>query len=50
MEEMLVKIGELVATEIDVVEDVQYVDKALGYMFYITTQDGNKMLLTLAER
>ena len=42
MEELLTKIGELVATEIDDVTDVEYVDKEMGYMFYLTLKDGKK--------
>ena len=49
MEELLTKIGELVATEIENVQKVEYVDKELGYMFYITLQDGRKVLLSLID-
>lgn len=49
MEELLTKIGELVATEIDDVKDVEYVDKEMGYMFYITLKDGKKVLLSLID-
>ena len=49
MEELLVKIGELVATEIDEVRDVHYVDKKLGNMFYIELIDGRKVLLSLID-
>ena len=49
MEQLLVKIGELVATEIDDVVDVKYVDKELGYMFYIILKDGKKVLLSLLD-
>ena len=49
MEELLTKIGELVATEIEDVQKVEYVDKELGYMFYITLQDGRKVLLSLID-
>ncbi|MBO4554270.1 MAG: hypothetical protein J5713_00675 [Clostridia bacterium] len=49
MEELLTKIGELVATEIDDVQSVEYVDKALGFMFYITLKDGKKVLLSLID-
>lgn len=49
MENLLVKIGELVATEIDEVVDVRYVDKEMGYMFYIVLQDGKKVLLSLID-
>lgn len=47
MEELLVTIGELVATEIEDVESVHYVDKEMGYMFYIYLKDGRKVLLSL---
>ena len=33
MEELLTKIGELVATEIDEVEDVEYVDKEMDLKY-----------------
>jgi len=49
MEELLTKIGELVATEIDNVKSVEYVDKEMGYMFYITLSDGKKVLLSLID-
>ncbi len=49
MEELLTKIGELVATEIDDVIDVEYVDKEMGYMFYLTLKDGKKVLLSLID-
>lgn len=49
MEELLIKIGELVATEIDDVTDVEYVDKEMGYMFYLTLKDGKKVLLSLID-
>lgn len=49
MEDLLTKIGELVATEIDEVVDVQYVDKEMGYMFYIDLQDGKRVLLSLID-
>lgn len=49
MEKLLTKIGELVATEISEVKDVQYVDKEMGYMFYLILNDGRKVLLSLVE-
>jgi len=49
MEELLTQIGELVATEIEDVKDVEYVDKEMGYMFYITLKDGKKVLLSLID-
>ena len=49
MEELLTKIVELVATEIDDVIDVEYVDKEMGYMFYLTLKDGKKVLLSLID-
>ena len=49
MEELLTKIGELVATEIEEVKDVKYVDKQMGYMFYINLKDGRKILLSLID-
>lgn len=49
MEQLLTKIGELVATEIDDVQEVQYVDKDMGYMFYIILENGEKILLSLIK-
>ena len=49
MEELLVKIGELIATEIDEVKEISYVDKEMGSMFYIFLNDGRKVLLSLIK-
>lgn len=49
MENLFVSIGEFVATEIDDVKEVIYLDKALGCMFYIDVKDGKRYLLTLTE-
>lgn len=49
MEELLVSIGELIATEIDEVKDIEYVDKELGYMFYLHLQNGQRILLSLVD-
>ncbi len=49
MEKLLTTIGELVSTEIDDVEGVEYVDKEMGYMFYITLKNGKKILLSLVD-
>ena len=49
MEELLTTIGELISTEINKVNDLEYVDKEMGYMFYIVLNDGNKVLLSLIE-
>ena len=49
MENLLVTIGELVATEIEEVESVHYLDKAMGNMFYIYLKDGRKVLLSLID-
>ena len=49
MEELLTQIGELVATEIDDVAEVEYVDKEMGFMFYMTLKDGRKVLLSLID-
>ena len=49
MEQLLTKIGELVATEIENVKNVEYVSKDLGYMFYIILEDGKRILLSLIE-
>ncbi len=49
MEELLTKIGELVATEMEEVKGVKYVDKQMGYMFYIVLNDNRRVLLSLIE-
>lgn len=49
MEELLTKIGELISMEIDEVKDVEYLDKEMGYMFYINLIDGRKILLSLID-
>lgn len=49
MEQLLTKIGELVSMEIDEVKDVEYLDKEMGYMFYINLEDGRKILLSLVD-
>ena len=49
MEELLVSIGELISTEIEQVNSIEYVDKDMGYMFYINLQDGRKLLLSLID-
>lgn len=49
MEELLTKIGELIAVEIEEVESVEYLDKEMGYMFYINLADGKKILLSLMD-
>ena len=49
MENLLITIGELVATEIDEVESFKYVDKEMGYMFYINLDGGKKILLSLID-
>lgn len=49
MEQLLTKIGELISMEIDDVEDVEYLDKEMGYMFYINLKDGKKVLLSLID-
>ena len=49
MEQLLTTIGEFVAAEIDDVKDVEYVDKAMGYMFYIVLKNGEKVLLSLIK-
>ena len=45
----MTKIGELVSMEIDEVKDVEYLDKEMGYMFYINLEDGRKVLLSLVD-
>lgn len=49
MEQLLTKIGELISMEIDEVKDVEYLDKEMGYMFYINLEDGRKVLLSLVD-
>ena len=49
MENLLVTIGELVATEIEEVDSVHYLDRAMGNMFYIYLKDGRKVLLSLID-
>ena len=49
MEELLTKIGELISMEIAEVKDVEYLDKEMGYMFYINLTDGRKVLLSLID-
>ena len=49
MEELLTKIGELIAAEIEEVESIEYTDKEMGYMFYINMADGKKVLLSLID-
>ena len=49
MEQLLTKIGESVSMEIDEVKDVEYLDKEMGYMFYINLEDGRKVLLSLVD-
>ena len=49
MEQLLTKIGELVSMEIDEVKDVEYLDKDMGYMFFINLEDGRKVLLSLVD-
>lgn len=49
MEELLIKIGELIATEIDEVKEIKYIDKEMGEMFYIVLNDGKQVLLSLID-
>lgn len=49
MEQLLTKIGEVIAMELDEVKDVEYLDKQMGYMFYINLTDGRKILLSLID-
>ena len=49
MEDLLITIGELVSTEVEDVDSVQYVDKDMGYMFYINLKNGKKVLLSLID-
>ncbi len=49
MDDLLITIGELVATEIEEVESVHYIDKAMGNMFYIYLKDGRKIILSLID-
>ena len=47
MEEILVLIGEFVATQLEEVSDVRYVTKEEGYAFHILLNDGKDILLSL---
>ena len=49
MEELLTKIGELIAVEIEDVESIEFMDKKIGYMIYINMADGKKVLLSLID-
>ena len=49
MEELLTKIGELIAVEIEEVESIEYTDKEMGYMLYNNMADGKKVLLSLID-
>lgn len=49
MEELLTKIGELIATEIEEVNEIKYIDKEMGEMFYIILNDGKRVLLSLID-
>ena len=49
MEKLLTQIGELIATEIDEVKSIEYLDKEMGYMFYINLKNGKKVLLSLID-
>lgn len=49
MEELFISIGELVATEIESVKDVLYIDKSLGCVCYIDVNDGKRYILSLIE-
>ncbi len=47
MEKLLIEIGELIATEIEYVEEVKYLDKRMGHMMLIKMKNGEKVLLSL---
>lgn len=49
MEDFLIKVGELVFTEFDEVEDIKYVDKQLGYMFILEMKGGDRVLVSLTK-
>ena len=49
MEELLVKIGELITMEIDEVVSVEYPFKELGFLSLLTLKDGRKVILNLIE-
>lgn len=47
MENILTLIGEVIATEVDGVDDINYVRPDSGYKFYVTMKDGTKFMLSL---
>lgn len=47
MEELFIKIGELIAMEIDEVKEVQYLEKEMGYVCRIVMSDGKEIVLNL---
>lgn len=49
MTELLKRIGNLISDKMDDVQDVVYLDEALGAMCYIVMSDGRKLLLMLTD-
>ncbi len=49
MEELFISIGEVVATEIESVKEVTYLEKAMGCVCYIDVNDGKRYILSLIE-
>ncbi len=49
MEELLTSIGEFCATELEQTNSITYLKKDFGYSFIITTNDGNRILLSLVN-
>lgn len=47
MEELLVRIGEIITMEIDDVEEVRYLDKEMGYTCMLILKDGKQIVLSL---
>ena len=49
MTELLKRIGDLISTAIDEVDDVVFLDDAMGAMCYLVMSDGRKLLLMLTD-
>lgn len=47
MEELLIEIGELIAMEIEEVQDIHYLDREMGYTCMLTLKDGKQVVLSL---
>ena len=49
MEELLVKMGELVFTELSEAEDINYLDRKMGHMFVLSVKGVGKVLVSLTK-